>query len=316
MKKVIALLALLVISAVGLFAYASTGDGNGKAVATEPEENNTGKAVYCLLGLDKLTYNEAKDNDLMLLAQFDHNKKEIKMVSIYNDTMMKVENDFIKSKNAYPINGSETVLNMFKRNLDVECEGYGAVDYKSAIQVVDLLGSVREIITEDKVKDVNKKIKEMNEAYGYDAEEIEAGEQELDGVQAVALARAFYADDSDFERTQAHRDMLKKLTASFIKSDKKTKEEILDIALTQIHTNLNENEIEKIMTCLEEYTIVDDTAFPKELRQLDVNGINRCVLADPLDENVKALHEYFGEEDYTVPENIKEISDEMKKLTK
>ena len=308
MKKLIALLAVLVVSIASIAAYAST-NSSPEGTAEDPVEEFEPTSVYCYMGLDKIRKDDTKNNDMVLLAQFDHDRKEIKTVSVYRKTLMELDDEVMELNKAYSIDGAKSVVDMLESNLDLDVEGYIASEYDSSIKILSLLDGIEEDIDADFVESANKFIDEMNEAYGYSASHIEAGEQKLNGVQVIGYARALDKEKNDIERADHDRDLMKKIREAYNRADEETKENIIELVLSELYTDMNEGEIEKLAGYIKDYKIADETGFPEYRKDGEDDSVR--VVPDDLEKNVVWLHEYFGEDPYEASDDVKEISKDI-----
>ena len=103
------------------------------------------------------------------------------------------------------------------------------------------------------------------------------------------------------------------LTAVFNKAKTKNVFElnnILDIMLPHISTNIDKNEILNLIPKLASYKITDSIGWPYNTRGITLDRWYGVPIT--LEENVKQLHqEIYNEVDYEVSETVKSISDRI-----
>ena len=86
---------------------------------------------------------EGTHADTIIVVAIDNESKDIRMASIYRDTLLKQMNDtYRKANNAYFVGGPEEAINMLNKNLDLDIEDYATVDFKAMSDVVDLMGGI------------------------------------------------------------------------------------------------------------------------------------------------------------------------------
>ena len=91
--------------------------------------------------------------DTIIVVSIDNTSKEIRMVSIYRDTLLEQKNrDYNKANSAYFRGGPEEALRMLNRNLDLDIEDYVTVDFKALVDTIDLLGGIDINIEKEEVQ--------------------------------------------------------------------------------------------------------------------------------------------------------------------
>ena len=129
--------------------------------------------------------------DTIILASINNDTKDVRLVSIYRDTLTEQMDDKIKKANyAYFKGGPKDAINMLNKNFDLNIENYVTVDFKAVSDVIDLLGGIEVDVTDAEAAEMNNYIGETAASVGKEANLITTGgKQHLDGVQAVTYAR-------------------------------------------------------------------------------------------------------------------------------
>ena len=123
-----------------------------------------GYTNYLLLGTD------ARDNsleamnktgegntDAIIIASLNNDTKEVKLVSVYRDTLLMVPasggfNDtYRKATEAFFYSGVEATISMINLNLDLNITDYVMVNFEALIRIVDAVGGVDLEITEQEL---------------------------------------------------------------------------------------------------------------------------------------------------------------------
>ena len=95
----------------------------------------TGYTTVALFGGD------SREGQLEEGTHADNETKEIRMASIYRDTLLRQMDDtYKKANNAYFVGGPGEAISMLNKNLDLDIEDYATVDFKAMADVVDLMG--------------------------------------------------------------------------------------------------------------------------------------------------------------------------------
>ncbi len=335
------LLILLVLCA-GLFLYAQiskkldvTQDGDFDLSKVHMNEGvveanvSKGYQLVALVALDNLEGSLTSGNsDTMLIACIDNDTKEVRLVSLYRDTYLRVSEDdegnglYYKANHAFALNGAEGLLTMLNSNLDLPISDYVTVGFDAVTEVVDLLGGIEIDLTHDEIVHMNNYCVSVSKATGKEYEEIDPddeGVHTLNGVQAASYARIRYTAGNDFKRTQRQRLLITKMVEKAKKANLSTLNEIMDTVFPMVRTSFSKTEIIKMATSLLSYEIGDTTGFPFTHYMLDVedhyDGNDLDVVAPiTLESNVKELHTWlFGTENYEVSDELKAYSDRIVK---
>ena len=222
-KKVMLVLGLLVIGVTsGLIYYVSRIwnmttdlDVNMEEITVNPnldietETIQKGFWKIAVFGVDSTDGNIGKgaNSDVIIICSVNRENGEIKMVSVYRDTYLKVgeKNPYRKINEAYARGGPEQAMKALNENLDIAVDDFVAVNWKAVADGINILGGVDIEVTEAEFKQINGYITSVAENTGIYSEHLKKpGFQHLDGVQAVAYCR-LRKMDTDFQRTQRQR---------------------------------------------------------------------------------------------------------------
>ena len=152
-KRVLFLLAELLILAILLvvgyvilkydkFQVTSFDEGD---IKVNDGANQEGYTTVALFGGDSREGQLEKGThaDCIIVASIDNQTKEVKMISVYRDTLTEQMNGEIKkANNAYFTGGPQDAINMLNKNLDLDIQNYVTVDFKALADTVDLLGGI------------------------------------------------------------------------------------------------------------------------------------------------------------------------------
>ena len=149
-------------------------------------------------------------SDSMMIASINNETNEVKVVSIFRDTLLKQQDGtFDKANAAYSYGGPQEAIGLLNRNLDLDIKNYMSVDFKALSDVLE------------QVKDRNYKFiiymddlsfEEFEIEYKYLKAVIEGGlETKPDNVLIYAtsnrrhLIRETWSDRSDMSQDELHR---------------------------------------------------------------------------------------------------------------
>jgi len=104
---------------------------------------------------------EGNRTDCIIVASLNNKTKEIKMVSVYRDTLLDLsEGTYQKCNAAYSYGGPVLAINMLNMNLDLDIQDYVTVDFGAIADAVDLLGGIEIEVTEEELPYINQYIPE------------------------------------------------------------------------------------------------------------------------------------------------------------
>lgn len=261
-------------------------------------------------------------SDCIIVASINTNTKEVKMLSVYRDTMLQqADGTYDKANSAYATGGAEAAINMLNKNLDLDITDYVTVNFLALADAVDLLGGIELDLTEEEVVHMNNYCVETSEITGKDYERIEpevAGTYQLNGVQAVSYARIRYTAGGDFERTSRQRLVIEKLVEKAKSADLGTINKVIDAVFPEISTSFSSTEIIGLAADVFNYELGENGGFPftPETPESIPGYSGSYVVAAGLADNVRQAHEFlFGDEDYEPTEVVQGISDELSEMT-
>lgn len=264
-----------------------------------------------LLGIDARsdTFSAGNRSDCIMIVSINQKTGDVKIASVYRDTYLSINGYGLdKVNHAYSFGGPALAITTLNKNLDLNISEFVAVNFDTVRTAVDSVGGVTISLDSQEVKYINGYINALNSQFGTSSSNINsAGTYTLDGVQALAYSRIRYTDGGDYKRTERMRDVL---MAVFNKAKSLGVGELnnlADIILPHISTNINKNEIINMIPKITQYNVVDNFGWPYETK-----GITKDrwygVPVD-LETNVSDLHaQLFGQENYEPSSTVKEIS--------
>lgn len=259
-------------------------------------------------------------SDTIMIASVNLDTGDIKLVSVYRDTLLNLSNDsYQKCNAAYSYGGAEQAVKMLNMNLDLDIETFVTVGYKGLSQVVDGLGGVWIDIDSEELEHINNYQIDVAEVLKCDYIPVKTtGYQKLNGVQATAYCRIRYTNGNDFMRTTRQREVLKAIEKEAKNTDLVTLTKVFNAVFKDdiIYTNISNTQIMELIENISKYSIVDEDGFPqaklRTVETIDVlrgNQVGSAVIPTSLEDNVVWLHKFlFENEDYTVTKSVSDIS--------
>ena len=322
-KKIAVILSstLLAVLAIGTVILASkmskietTQLDAEKLNISEEVEHETGYVNVALFGLDSRENDLGKGNrsDTIMIASLNRETKEVKLVSVYRDTLLELDDgSFNKANAAYSFGGPEAAISMLNRNLDMNIEKYVTVNFNALVDVIDALDGLDLHLTEEEVVHMNNYCVETSKVTGKDYERIEPeveGDYHLNGVQAVSYARIRYTAGGDFTRAERQRTVLQLIGEKAQSMSVSTINKIIDQVFPQISTNFTLTEMISYAADLTEYKVGETMGFPEDNTTDTLNEVGSVVIPTSLSQSVQALHQFlFGNDGYAVSSTVQEI---------
>ncbi len=275
-----------------------------------------GYTNFVLFGGDSRSREVTKNlnTDTIIIVSLNNKTKEVKMVSVYRDTLLDVTNGKIRKCNsAYNIGGAKQAINMLNMNLDLDIKKYVTVDFSAVVDLVDMVGGIEIDVSEKEYKEVNKYIDETGRVAGKKAKHLtHAGLQTLDGVQATTYSRIRKNVGNDYARTERQRLVIQKVVEKAMKSNWSTINKIIDELFPRISTNFTMTEILSYAKDFKKYKFGETSGFPFKKGSGTIPGRGSSVFPITLKSNVSELHAFlFGTEDYQPSSKVVEISGEI-----
>lgn len=259
-------------------------------------------------------------SDAIMIASINNKTKEVKVVSVYRDTLtQQADGTYDKANAAYSYGGPEEAISLLNRNFDLDIKKYMSVNFNALADVIDLLGGIELELTDEEVFWTNGYCTETSRVVGRETTELtKPGKQTLDGIQAVAYARIRKTEGSDFKRTERQRLVLEQVANKAKTANISTLNKIIDQIFPQVSTNLSANDLLGMAASAVQYQIGEMSGYPFDVATPDsVIGLEGSfVVAIGAADNVKQLHEFlFGEKDYQVSDKVKEIDNDVAYLS-
>lgn len=321
---------LLILSGI-LFVYAwinrsmdkmnqNTLDSSQIQINSEVKANTdlsqmSGTQVIALVGVDARGVEgselaESMNSDTIILCCIDHDKQEIRMVSIMRDTWMNMAKytdeyyEFDKANSAYNRGGPESMLSMLNTNLDLALTDYVTVNFKALADAIDVLGGLDIEMSNAECVHANNYNREVSEAQGVEYEAIPYDEdlgddytevRHVSGALATSYARIRYGGGDDAKRTSRQRIVIN-LMVQKIKQNPTKIPEILDKVMGNVSTSLTKSEILELGMHAVTYKMGTSYAYPFQLcygeNVESALGVD-VVIPVTLEHNVKELHAYL-----------------------
>lgn len=280
----------------------------------EEEARMEGYTNIAVFGIDNRSTGDysSGNSDTIMLVSINHDTREVKLVSVYRDTYLRIDRDgyYGKANAAYSYGGAAAGLSMLNTNFDLNLDQYVSVDWYAVVDAVNLLGGVTIDISNEERNMINKYAPEVEKVTGIQTERLtQSGAVQLDGVQAMAYARIRKLAGNDYKRTQRQRILIEAMFEKAKNADLATLNAILDEIFPRVETNLQLKDLITLAMSAGKYQIISTTGFPFEKTTVSLRYVGDCVVPVTLKTNVQALHSYlFGESHKEASAEVEEIS--------
>lgn len=256
-------------------------------------------------------------SDLEMVMNMNLNTGEIRMVSVYRDTYVKIDekNHYDKINQAYFEGGPAQAVWALGENMDLKIDDYVSFSWKSVADAINILGGINVDISPEEFKVMNGFITETVNATGVGSYQLKhGGMNHLDGVQAVAYVR-LRKMDTDFMRTKRQREVAGLVLEKLRGADLPTLRSLAFAVVPQVSSSVGIADLLNLAGSASKFHLTEAEGFPFQLRDAMV-GKRDCVIPVTLRDNVIRLHQFlFDEENYVPSNRVEEISHQIRLRT-
>lgn len=289
------LLAVFIGYGAWMFLHRPTGYWNIAVFGVDSRDGNTKNALA----------------DVQMICSIDRSTGEIRLVSVYRDTYLKInsEGSYHKINEAYFKGGHKQAVSALEENLDIKIDDYATFNWKSVAEAINILGGIDLEITPAEFKYINGFITETVNSTGIGSYQLEqAGMNHLDGVQAVAYSRLRLMD-TDFQRTERQRKVVELALAKAKQADVSTLTSLAGYMVQEISTSVGVGDVLPLAKDIGKYHIGETAGFPFSRKTKKIGKMD-CVVPTTLESNVVLLHQFlYGEEtSYSPSSSVRKIS--------
>ena len=286
----------------------------------------SGYTNIALFGVDKRAEDEGAygNSDTAIIASINNDTKEVKLVSVYRDTLLNLgDGTYSKANAAYAYGGPEQAITMLNTNLDLNITDYATVNFNALATIVDCLGGLDMDMSYAEIVHMNNYCVETAEDTGLDYTPIELPPEpediekidyryHLNGVQVTSYCRIRFTASLDMGRTERQRKVIQMIVQEAKKAGLGTIFDIMDEVFPMVSTSVNKTEILQLLPTLIGYSINETTGFPTNYKFANISGRGSLIVPTDLDTNVAELHKFlYGDEAYTPSSTVKTNSERI-----
>ena len=265
-----------------------------KVIVNQEAPKMTGYKTYVMFGIDTRgegSQYSAQNSDTMIIVSVNNDTKEVRMVSVYRDTLLNVGDDtYTKANAAYALGGPEQAITMLNTNLDLDISDYATADFSALVEVIDDLGGLDIPMSYAELVHMNN--------YCVETSELTGREYNLNGVQVTSYCRIRFTASLDMGRTERQRRVLGMLFDKAKTAGLSSIFKIMDDVFPMVTTSLSKQDILGLIPTLVGYKFTDSTGFPQKYKFSNIKG--SIIVPVDLENNVVELHKFlYDDQDYT-----------------
>ncbi len=287
----------------------------------------TGFTTYALFGIDHRDKSAVggMNSDTMIIASVNNDTKDVKLASVYRDTLLNVYGETYSKANAAYAKSPAEAVSMLNRNMDLNITDYATVNFNALASIVDALGGLDIDMSYAEIEHMNNYCVETSADIGKDYTPIELPERpediekidyryHLNGVQVTAYCRIRYTASLDMGRTERQRKVIQLIVQKAKKAGLPTIFKIMDEVFPMVETSVDKTEILQLLPIMIGYSMNETVGFPTAFKFSNVKGSVIVPTAEgtsdvDLVSNVVALHKFlYGDEAYVPSSTVQDIS--------
>lgn len=279
MKKRIVMAVVVAVLAAALGSGVYVSGKLGKIRKTELDEDNLAVSEeveeelgdeylnVAVFGVNAETKNSDRvDSDAVYLASLNVRSKEVKLVPVYGNTMMKRGQETVRLRDTYGEGGPEEAIAVLNENLDLNIKDYVTIDFQAMAAAIDILGGIEINVTQEEIPHINGYAQDIAGEIGQNAKTISSpGAQVLDGMQAVGYCRIRVTEGGDVKRGERQQAVITAMLAKLQEADFAQMDQIMDQVFPQIETNFKSSELLEYGQDASSYSLENLPAFPREI---------------------------------------------------
>lgn len=296
MKKIIKMIIFtLIITIVASYSNSFAAKNHNENIKDKKVDN------ILLIGRDSINSNGPARSDTMIILTIDNLNKQLKLTSLARDTLVKIPGrGYEKLNHAYAYGKEGLLIQTINENFNLNINDYAVVDFKSFIEVIDILDGVEVDVDEKEINHLNKFIKvchDLNDENKGNIKYIEkSGINNLNGYQALAYAR-IRKIDTIYKRDARQREILTSLAYKMANTSISNYIAIIKTVLNHVDVNISLDKIMRLAFSAHEMASYDikQMEFPLEDYREEgrINGDGTYVVKWNIDKNIEVLHNFI-----------------------
>ncbi|SEP75604.1 transcriptional attenuator, LytR family [Virgibacillus subterraneus] len=221
-------------------------DGRDKSDLREkevdPSEDNVSILIAGVDASDVRSNSNSSRTDTLMLATLNKEDKSVKMLSIPRDSFVYIPEVGYETKinHAHAYGGMDATVKTVENLMDIPVDYYVKLNFEAFIDVVDAVNGI--------TVDVPYELYEQNSSDVEGAVHLLPGEQDLNGEEALALART-RKYDNDIERGKRQQEIIKSVIKKAVSIDSILKyDNIIEAVGKNMATNMTFSEMKSFIS--------------------------------------------------------------------
>lgn len=226
-------------------------------------------------------------SDALMLATLNNKTKTIKLVSIPRDSYVEIPSVGYEDKiaHAHALGGTLATIETVEELFDIPVDYYVRMNFEAFIDVVDALGGIE--------AEVPYAMLEKDEFDRYTIN-LEPGLQELNGQQALALART-RKQDSDIERGKRQQEIIEAILSKATSASSISKyDDVIEAIGDNMKTDMTFKEMKSFISYLSEGMPRVDTVTLQGYDDMSTGTYYYALDEEALEETKHILQSHLG----------------------
>ena len=268
-----------------------------------------------LFGIDSRSSGFKGNSDSIMVLSLNFDKKEVKIVSIMRDSLVKIDKKgkttYNKINSAYAYGGPELAIKTINENFGLDISEYATVNFEGMMDIIDAVGGIDAELTSKEVVSASKNVYLLNglitdicSRIGEDPKKhyiLTPGKHHLNGIQAVAYSRIrkapnVWGTNNDYGRTDRQRYVMEQLFNKAVTLNKANYIKLAKSLIPCSETSLSYSDIIGLATgILLKSPTFQQSRIPLDQYQMstpNISGVGSCVYYD-LNYASKVLHAFL-----------------------
>lgn len=210
--------------------------------AVDPKVDNVSILIMGIDANDHRDNAEVARTDALMVATLNEEDKSVNLISIPRDSYVHIPEVGYESKinHAHAYGGPRAAVETVENLLEIPIDYWVRVNFHAFVDVVDALGGI--------TAEVPYEFRESNSMDQRDAIHLLPGEQELDGEEALALARTRKMDN-DIERGKRQQDIIKAMVDKTVSVSSILKfDDVIEAVGSNMKTNMSFSEMRSFLS--------------------------------------------------------------------
>ena len=249
-----------------------------------------------LVGTDGRDVDERARADSIIIATLDNNNKEVRLTSLFRDTLVNIYGHGAQKLNAaMAFGGIDLLRDTIQETYKISIDKYVIINFWGFEAIIDQIGGVEVDVKDYQLNELNKYIGESTGGNDYPV--TKSGLQLLNGKQALSYARIRKGVGDEFERTERQREVLFKVAEKLRETTPTTYFGILNSMLDNISTNIEPLDALNMAYTIYKFPSLETKQIHIPLTELsddmDYGGEAGWVFIMDKEQNTKVLHDFI-----------------------